>query len=568
MNGCAVGAYCKRFVLQSSLGSLNRPPVVQVDVTETVHILEILPTRRPWAKLPLALGLMAVGVAATWGAWSEIWRFAMSDEEASHIFLVPFVAAWLVFIMRARLVNYRPSPSLLGPALIALGWASEHYGFNHARQSPYHLGAVLVVLGCLVSVMGARLLARVWPAVLVLAFLVPVPAMIRQQIAIPLQTATAFATERILQLGGVPVVRSGNSLAINGHVVNVIEACNGMRMVFPLFLVVYVFCFSLPLRGWLRTALLVLSPAVATVCNVIRIIPTVYLDFYAASPKTAERFHDISGWLMVPICFLLLMAAIWVLQKLRLPVMRKTAPATEPDHADVSGASPMGWIVAVAAPALACAVILAMTTLDKLRIDRHEADGYHQRAAAAVAAVPARIGSWTSKEFEVPQSAIDLLHANATLSRAYASNMGREVGFLLVNCSDTRDMIGHWPPVCYKGQGWELPRTTPQTWSARGLSVPGTEYELTRTEPGPNGPRERKMIIRNFFVLPDGKIVGTMDGVNAAAKDYRTMAYGVTQIQILYPDTRVASWERDEIFATLIGANAPLIEALRSGGIQ
>src|SRR6202035_273291 len=86
------------------------------------------PPARPWAKLPLALALVALGVAATWGAWSEIWRFAMTDEEESHIFLVPFVAAWLVFVLRARLADYRPSPSLFGPVLIALGWVSQHYG--------------------------------------------------------------------------------------------------------------------------------------------------------------------------------------------------------------------------------------------------------------------------------------------------------------------------------------------------------------------------------------------------------------------------------------------------------
>jgi len=44
-----------------------------------------------------------------------------------------------------------------------------------------------------------------------------------------------------------------------------------------------------------------------------------------------------------------------------------------------------------------------------------------------------------------------------------------------------------------------------------------------------------------------------MEGVNAAAKDYHALAYGVAQIQILYPDPRVVAWERDEIFATLIG---------------
>jgi len=104
-----------------------------------------------------------------------------------------------------------------------------------------------------------------------------------------------------------------------GHEVNVKEACNGMRMVFPLFLVVYVFCFSLPLRAIVRWFLLLLSPIAAIACNVIRLIPTVYIYFYSKSTTTADRFHDISGWLMVPLAFLLLMGLIAVLQKAACP---------------------------------------------------------------------------------------------------------------------------------------------------------------------------------------------------------------------------------------------------------
>ena len=74
------------------------------------------------------------------------------------------------------------------------------------------------------------------------------------------------------------------------------------------------------------------------------------------------------------------------------------------------------------------------------------------------------------------------------------------------------------------------------------------------------------MIIRNFFVLPNGRIVRDMDSVIAAAKDYRELVYGVAQIQLLF-DASVGGAERDQIFAQWIGSNQDLITSLRDGNI-
>ena len=170
------------------------------------------------------------------------------------------------------------------------------------------------------------MLLVVWPAILVLVFIVPVPGMIRQQISIPLERATASVTTWLLNLAGAPVARSGNQILINGYPVTVAEACNGLRMIFPLFLIVYVFCFTLPLRAGARWLLLLTSPLCAITCNVIRLLPTVVLFGYA-SKNVADKFHDYSGWPMVSIAFLVLMGLVKLMQALKLPVMVK--PATE-----------------------------------------------------------------------------------------------------------------------------------------------------------------------------------------------------------------------------------------------
>jgi exosortase len=279
-----------------------------------------------WHALAAAV-MAALGVAATYPAWADMYLIAYNDEEYSHIFLVPFVALWMVWVRRFRFRHCRTTGTVIGLFVAALGWAISSYGFYHGHQSLWHGGSVLVVLGCVLTVLGKQLAFRFFPAVAVLVFLIPVPGMIRQQIAIPLQTWTAQISQVVLEVIGVPVERSVNQLTVNGIPVNIIEACNGLRMVWPLILMSYAFSFGLPLRNSVRFLVLAASPLAAIFCNVVRILPTIWLYSHYVKPeekRIPDLFHDYSGWLMLPIAFLILLGLIKTLRWAMIPVMRYT----------------------------------------------------------------------------------------------------------------------------------------------------------------------------------------------------------------------------------------------------
>ena len=271
-------------------------------------------------RIYAALAVVALAIVATLPAWLDIARIAWMDEEASQVFLVPIVVAWLIWVRRGRFRYCLPRPTFLGPLCVAAGWLISSYGYHNAFQSLWHAGAVLVVIGAVLSVVGRDLLLRFAPALVVLIFLVPIPGTIRQKIAIPMQTATAQATQTAFDiLGEKNVQRNGNQLIINNQIVNVAEACNGMRMVFTLILVSYAFAFGEPLRGYVRFLILAASPLSAIGCNVIRMIPTIWL-FGHASHDFAEFFHNFAGWAMLGIAFLLLMGIIRLLKWALIPV--------------------------------------------------------------------------------------------------------------------------------------------------------------------------------------------------------------------------------------------------------
>jgi exosortase len=274
-----------------------------------------------------ALALMAASVAVTWMAWSDMWRIAMKDEESSHVLLVPVAVAWLVWVRRARFRQCRPGRSVLGALLVGLGWLLWSYGYRYDVQSFWHGGAVTMAVGCFLVVVGRDVFFRFLPAFLVLVFLVPVPGRARQAIAIPMQRATASATQGVLETMGVPVERQENLLSINGKAVTIAEACNGMRMVFTLILVSYIFAFTTPLRGYVRVLILAASPLTAILCNVIRLVPTVWVMGHV-SEETGRIFHDVAGWVMLVVAFLMLMSIEKVLKWAMVPVREYTLAST------------------------------------------------------------------------------------------------------------------------------------------------------------------------------------------------------------------------------------------------
>ena len=289
------------------------------------------PASTDWTPLRVALGvsLALLAILAGLRAWLDIGFIAWRDEEASQVWLVFPIFVWLVWGRRQALARLTPRYSMLGPALIAAGWAISLYGFFNLKQALWHGGVVLALVGAFATVAGPRLISRMLPVLVVLVFLVPVPAMVRQRIAIPMQTYTASASEFAFTLLSLPVTRSGNVLTYNGQDVAVAEACNGMRMVFALLLVTYAFVFATPLRPGVRVLILILSPLAAIGCNVLRLVPTVYL--YGQSPdKWGPTFHDLSGWAMLALAFALLMGTVRLLQWAEVPVMQPTARPPTP----------------------------------------------------------------------------------------------------------------------------------------------------------------------------------------------------------------------------------------------
>jgi exosortase len=202
---------------------------------------------------------------------------------------------------------------------MALGWGLWAQGYRFQIETLWHLGAIVLIAGSVITFLGADAFWNFLPAWGALLFAVPMAGRVRLYLASPMEQLTAEMTQSVAEILGINCGRAGNQLSVNGVPVCIAEACNGLRMIITLFMACYVFAFARPLRWWVRLIILVASPLVAVASNVIRLVPTLWM-FGHASNTAAERFHDLAGWGMLVVAFGILTGITSLFRWIGLPV--------------------------------------------------------------------------------------------------------------------------------------------------------------------------------------------------------------------------------------------------------
>lgn len=223
----------------------------------------------------------------------------------------------------------------------------------------------------------------------------------------------------------------------------------------------------------------------------------------------------------------------------------------------------MRWSLSGSVPVLVTLAMLGGMAADVMSRPRPaDAAPYHQRVREAAARMPDVIGDFEAlPEEKINPSAVALLRPNVIRQRRYVDRRtGRWADLLLVQCKEARDMIGHYPPNCYPGQGWVLAGAAPADWQVGSRLITGTEYHFTRTDPG----RHAALVVCNFMIIPGVAFARDMYEVNRAAADFTRRFYGAAQVQVIF-DGSYSAEQRREAFVKLVGANMNVIDAILGG---
>jgi len=253
-----------------------------------------------------APAMMAFAVAASWDAWCDIVRMAMHQGAFTHIYLVPFAVIALAWVRRGRLRFCEPGGGGVGVMLIAIGWLASAIGYQGAIESLWHGGAVLMVIGAVVSMLGRDIFMAFLPALVAMLFLVPLPGIVRDNIDAPFTSGINWATCLLLGLTGDAVMSRGE----------------GAVLLVALLFVSYTFAFCLPLRTYVRFAVVMSSPISAMLCGLIYAAPTAWLrDRY---PTMADNVAWISAPLTLAAAVAMLVGLVRMMRWAMLPLTRFT----------------------------------------------------------------------------------------------------------------------------------------------------------------------------------------------------------------------------------------------------
>jgi hypothetical protein len=230
----------------------------------------------------------------------------------------------------------------------------------------------------------------------------------------------------------------------------------------------------------------------------------------------------------------------------------------------------------IASPLLCLALLggIALQQRTRLKPDAPVVRAYHERARKGIGELSPIVTidgvPWSAQKREPETAAVRLLKPNIILSRHYIENVRdrfpRTADLLIVQCRDSRDMTGHYPPICYKNIGYEMfDRKTPAPLTVGGVTVPYTEYYFEKWSQG----QPQQLCIYNFFVVPGRGVVRDIKGVHEAAEDYERRFFGAAQFQVLIPVSQVPrAQDRDRIFQGLVQSRPELIENLISDGLS
>jgi exosortase len=259
--------------------------------------------------LPAALAALAASILFARPA-TLLARDWWNDADAGHGLLLAPLAVWLAW-QRGLAPDRRPH--VAGGAVLLLGAvALRSLGGLAAELFTMRFSMVLALAGLTVFVWGFGQLRRWWLPATLLALSIPIPALVTNALALPLQFQASRMGATLLEWRDVPVRLAGNVIQLPGRQLFVTEACSGLRSLTAL-LSLGVLVGGLWLRSVPgRAVLIALAIPVAIAVNAVRVFMTGFLVYFV-DPQLGEGFmHLTEGWLLFLVAFLILGAAAWV----------------------------------------------------------------------------------------------------------------------------------------------------------------------------------------------------------------------------------------------------------------
>ena len=217
------------------------------------------------------------------------------DNNYSHGFLIPLIAGYFVYRQLDELKNSPVKPSNFGLVVILLAGCQVTLAFLGTEYFTLRTSIVTFLAGMVLYLFGSHVFKSVRMPIFYLLFMVPLPYIVYNAFAFPLQLFVSRISVWFLQFIRITVVRDGNIIMFPASTLQVADACSGMRSMISLLAISTAYAFYLRITAMKRTFVIISAIPIAIFSNAVRVIVTGILAQYWGAAAAEGFFHECAG---------------------------------------------------------------------------------------------------------------------------------------------------------------------------------------------------------------------------------------------------------------------------------
>jgi exosortase D (VPLPA-CTERM-specific) len=403
------------------------------------------------AALATAVGLLSV--LPFWDGLTDMWNVWVNYPEYSHSLLVPPIAAFLLWQQKDRLETVEFGGSWRGVVLVGFGGALLVLGQLGTIYVVIEYAFLLTLFGLTLALTGAKAFRLIAVPLLVLLFMIPLPSFFFTNLSSKLQLISSELGAAFIRLFGISVFLEGNVIDLGGYRLQVAEACDGLRYLFPLLTLGFLMAYFYKGAVWKRLFLFFSSIPITVFMNSFR-IGTIGVMVEHWGIGMAEGFlHEFQGWIVFMASAALMFAEIAVLNV----IGRETGGWRQLFGIEFPAPTPQGVprrrrgiprsFVA------ACSLLAGFAALSMIL--PRPAEIVPPRTAFVD--FPLRLGPWRGRPDSLDGVYIDALKFSDYLLVNYTNDAGPDVNvYMAYYNSQRKGEAVHSPRACMPGGGWQL----------------------------------------------------------------------------------------------------------------
>jgi len=251
--------------------------------------------------------------------------YAAGQELHSHILLIPFVSAYLIYIRRHALprdytfsVRWALIPLIAGAISLAAAWTPGVFG-QPLSQNDY-LALMALSFVCFVVAGGFFFLGRKWMAAAAfpfafLIFMIPMPDRVADFLETASKLASADAASMFFNISGTPVLRDGAFFHLPNITIEVAQECSGIRSSLVLFITSLLAANLFLKTPWRRIVLVAVVIPLGILRNGLRIVFIGLLCVHFGPDMINSIFHKRGGPPFFVLSLIPLFLLLWWLRR-------------------------------------------------------------------------------------------------------------------------------------------------------------------------------------------------------------------------------------------------------------